>query len=137
MLSPVYTCRGTGNSAGVAADPEAPWASLPTVRACSTFHVCALALLQVLRQTQALKESLSSSDSRVTALQAEVAQLTAELEACRQKAVTDQEQVSRPCKLLCFACIALALYIACAPNGIGGPQAVRCCLCVTSSLRLG
>jgi uncharacterized protein YlxW (UPF0749 family) len=52
----------------------------------------------VLRQTQALKESLSSSDSRVTALQAKVAQLTAELEACKQKAVTDQEQVRRLCK---------------------------------------
>lgn len=68
-------------------------------------RMCADTLLQVLRQTQALKESLSSSDSRVTALQAEVAQLTAELEACKQKAVTDQEQVCHPCQQTAPACV--------------------------------
>lgn len=50
-------------------------------------------LLQVLRQTQALKDSLSFSSNQVSALTAEMEQLRAELEQCRQKAVTDQEQV--------------------------------------------
>ena len=52
------------------------------------------ALLQVLRQTQGLKESLSASHSQAASLAAEVEQLRAELEQCQQKAVTDQEQVS-------------------------------------------
>jgi hypothetical protein len=49
--------------------------------------------LQVLRQTQGLKESLSSSHSHAASLAAEVERLRVELEQCRQKAVTDQEQV--------------------------------------------
>jgi regulator of replication initiation timing len=52
-------------------------------------------LLQVLRQTQALKDSLSFSSNQVAALTAELEQLRSELEQCRQKAVTDQEQVSK------------------------------------------
>jgi hypothetical protein len=47
---------------------------------------------QMMRQTQALKESLSMSSSRVSALTGELEQLRTELEHCRQKAVTDQEQ---------------------------------------------
>ena len=47
----------------------------------------------MLRQTQALKESLAASDSQAAALKTELHQLQAELEHCRQKAVTDQEQV--------------------------------------------
>lgn len=49
--------------------------------------------VQVLRQTQGLKESLSSSHSHAASLAAEVERLRVELEQCRQKAVTDQEQV--------------------------------------------
>jgi hypothetical protein len=49
--------------------------------------------LQVLLQTLALKDSLSFSSNQVSALTAEMEQLRAELEQCRQKAVTDQEQV--------------------------------------------
>lgn len=48
--------------------------------------------LKVMRQTQALKESLSMSSSQVSTLTGELEQLRAELERCRQKAVTDQEQ---------------------------------------------
>lgn len=59
--------------------------------------MCVSCLWQVMRQTQDLKESLSFSSGQVSALTAEMQQLKAELEQCRQKAVTDQEQVNITC----------------------------------------
>jgi hypothetical protein len=96
-------------------------------------------LSQVLRQTQALKESLSSSDSRVTALQAEVAQLMAELEACKQKAVTDQEQVRPLCKQTGCACGVLSCQVIvlnkCVPHTTCYPCAT-CIVCLACSMEL-
>lgn len=65
----------------------------PNVCKFESDRMCVSCLWQVMRQTQALKESLSFSGSQVSALTAEMQQLKAELEQCRQKAVTDQEQV--------------------------------------------
>lgn len=55
---------------------------------------CMPMALQVLRETQALKELLAASDSQVAALRTEAGELTAQLEHCKHKAVADQEQVS-------------------------------------------
>lgn len=49
--------------------------------------------MQMLRQTQALREALAASDGQVTALKADMQQLQAELQQCKRKAVADQEQV--------------------------------------------
>jgi len=57
-------------------------------------HGCMPMSLQVLRETQALKELLAASDSQVAALRTEAGELTAQLEHCKHKAVADQEQVS-------------------------------------------